>query len=298
MHHHDEPSDCANPGFERNLLAGAELSRWQGLGLAWIESTPHEVHADVVTERSGLVMIDTGATQADFRYGAKSMSCEFRPGSIGFFAAGTELNSSRWRWANARRIYVDLQAAVPGADGLLASMRPFPRNTEIEFRDPELTSVLRAMVAEVAAGSPQGPLYAQCLSLGIAMRLNERAAPRGAARVERGKLSAAQLRRIDDLVDSQLSKEISLTELAAVAGFSPSQFARLFKKTLGCTPHQYVLRRRLERTKELVIGSDLPLAFVASAAGFASQSHMTSAFVRIFKSPPGQMRRSAKRGGT
>lgn len=293
MQHDEDQGACGNPSCERSLLGSAELARWRGLGLGWIEASPHQVHADVTTERNGLVMIDAGATQADFLYGARSMSCEFRPGSIGFFAAGTELKASRWRWARARRIYVDLETDV-GAEGWLASMPPPPRRTEIEFRDAELTSVLRAMVNEAAAGNPNGPLYAQSLSLGVVMRLGQRGASPANAGSERGKLSAAQVRRIEELVESQLSTEISLTGLAAAAGFSPSQFARLFKRTLGCTPHQYVLRRRLERTRELVVGTDLPLALVAAAAGFASQSHMTSAFVRTFKAPPGQMRRGAK----
>jgi AraC family transcriptional regulator len=215
------------------------------------------------------------------------MSCEFTPGAIGFFAAGTELADSRWRWRTTRRIALDLDAVLPGAEGLLDAFRALPRRTQIEFRDEELASVLRAMAAEVAEGCPRGRLFAESLSLGVAMRLQERMA----RTFERGKLAAAQLQRVRELVDSQLARDLSLAQLAACTGFSPSQFVRLFKNTLGCTPHQYVLRARLVRARALVADTELSLAAIASATGFSSQSHMTSAFVRAFKVPPGQLRR-------
>lgn len=297
MEQHEHRSACGDPGFETSLLAATALSRWKGSPVAWIEATPHAVRADLVSERSGLVMIDSGATQADFVYGTRASSWQFRPGSIGLFAAGTELRRSRWRWTRTRRIYVDLDAAWPGGRSLADAYREVPHHTEIEFHDPELSSVLRMMVAEVAAGCPHGQLFAESLSLGVAMRLQERAAARFQRGVERGRLAPAQLRRIEELVTSQLSRDMSLASLAAAIGFSPSQFVRLFKNTVGCTPHQYVVKMKLKRAKELVLAGELPLAAVAQAAGFASQSHMTSAFVRAFRMPPGQMRRQARHTG-
>ena len=62
-------------------------------------------------------------------------------------------------------------------------------------------------------------------------------------------------------------------------------------------PVQYVLRMKLKRARELVTAGELPLAAVAQATGFASQSHMTSAFVRAFGVPPGQMRRQRREAG-
>jgi len=259
--------------------------------MAWLDVSPHAVKADLLTGSTTLVLIDHGSTQAEFRYGARAMSCEFMPGSIGLFTAGTELKASRWKWTRTRRIYLDLGAGLPGGMALTESMLRMPGQTEIEFHDADLLGVIRSMADEVRSGCPHGKLFAESLSLGVAMRLHARASARLGGSRERGKMTAAQVRAVQDLVYSQTGKNVSLAEMAAAARFSPAQFVRLFRNTLGCTPYQYVLKMRLARARDMVVTSDLPLSDIAEETGFASQSHMTSAFVREFKSPPGDMRR-------
>lgn len=294
MQDSDDQNACGDPGFERSLLAPAAMARWHGLPVAWIEARPHVVQADLTTARTGLVMIDDGVTRADFRYGNKSMACEFTPGSIGLFTAGTELKLSRWRWNRTRRIYLDLEMALPGGADLLEPLHRLPLRTEIEFRDAELTSVLRMLAAEVAAGSPNGQLFAESLCLGIAVRLHQRSALRFSGGRERGRLTPAQVQAVEELVRMQLGGNIPLAELARAAGFSAPQFVRLFKNTMGCTPHQYVMAARLERAKELVLESQHSLSVIAELTGFANQAHMTGAFVRAFSTPPGEMRRTSR----
>ena len=142
---------------------------------------------------------------------------------------------------------------------------------------------------------PTGSCFAESLSLGVAMRLSRRAIARSGEGRERGKLTAAQVQRVEELVQSKLGGEASLGMLAQATGFSLSQFVRVFKNTFGCTPYHYVFSARIERARELVISSSVPLAIIAAETGFASQSHMTSAFVRAYKSPPGEMRRGSRK---
>jgi AraC family transcriptional regulator len=78
--------------------------------------------------------------------------------------------------------------------------------------------------------------------------------------------------------------EHSLEELAAHAGLTPSHFCRVFKKATGASPHQYVMRVRLERAKQLLIQTDLGLGELADSLGFASQSH----FTRLFRQAVGR----------
>jgi AraC family transcriptional regulator len=66
--------------------------------------------------------------------------------------------------------------------------------------------------------------------------------------------------------------------LAAEAGLSPYHFARAFKRSVGSSPHRYVLRRRIERAKYHLAAGELSLAAVALACGFGSQSHFTARF--------------------
>lgn len=290
----EEPRNaCGDPCHERSLLP-AEGASWGGLPVAWLQARPHEVRADLVVERHVLVMIDSGSARADFGYGSRNLSCDLRAGAIGTFRQGTHMRMSHWRWPAARRIAVDLEAATLLGDTALAEqLRAAPWETEIEFHDPELAALVRGMVREAAAGCPNGRLFAESLSLGLALRLQQRAAARHGNGRERGRLAPAQVRKLDELIRTAGGRQVTLAMLAQASGFSPAQFVRLFRNTLGCSPHQYVLRSRLERARAMVVAGQMSLAMVAHETGFASQSHMTSAFVRAYGVPPGEMRRAS-----
>jgi len=90
-----------------------------------------------------------------------------------------------------------------------------------------------------------------------------------------------QATRVTDFIAAHLGDDVSLDILAHQVGFSPYHFARMLRQTMGESPHQYVLRRRLERAQRL-LHEPVPLARVARAAGFVDQSH----FTRTFKQRP------------
>lgn len=103
-------------------------------------------------------------------------------------------------------------------------------------------------------------------------------------------LSSMQLRRVLLFVEQNLDDDLSLTTLAAVAGLSPSHFARRFKAALGDAPHRFVLARRVDAAKRLLLQTDMPLAEIAAAAGFSSQAHLTGIFGRAVGVTPGVYR--------
>ena len=118
-----------------------------------------------------------------------------------------------------------------------------------------------------------------------------RRAERGFAQRERhDSLAPATRRRVMRHVEGNLAGDCGLLTLAAVAGLSPFHFARAFRHDTGDTPHRYVTRRRVARARNMIVTTDLPLADIAAAVGFSSQSRMTAAFVRQFGLPPGRLR--------
>ncbi|HSV34077.1 MAG TPA: AraC family transcriptional regulator, partial [Ramlibacter sp.] len=278
-----------NPHQERSLLSAAAAAQWRGFPVGWLEASPHVEVGDAEVETTMLAMLDSGCAQAEFAYGRKSHDCDLTAGALGLFAEGTHMNRIRWACQNVRRIVVRLDLVRLSEPGLLESLQRRPQETEVEFRDEGLSAVLRSMVAEAASGSPNGQLYAESLSLGVALRLQQRAANRGRACPERGKLTAVQVRRLEEWIDVHLARDISLAQLARIAGFSPAHFVRLFKNSLGCSPYRHVLKMRLDRARQLLLSGDLPIVTIAAETGFASQSHLTTAFVRAYKTPPGQL---------
>lgn len=94
----------------------------------------------------------------------------------------------------------------------------------------------------------------------------------------RGGLSGYRRRRVEEFIRENLENDLSLAELAAVAELSQFHFLRVFRHSMGMTPQQYLMRRRVERAKELLATSDLPLVEIGFRAGFKNQSHFTTLF--------------------
>ena len=85
--------------------------------------------------------------------------------------------------------------------------------------------------------------------------------------------------------------DISVADLAALAGLSVFHFTRKFKTTTGVAPYRYVLEARAERAKTLIQSSAMPLATVAQLTGFSSPSHFSRSFAEIVGVSPGAFRR-------
>src|SRR5207245_6697311 len=94
----------------------------------------------------------------------------------------------------------------------------------------------------------------------------------------RGGLGSARLRKIKELVQAKMEDELGLDELAQSVGLSTAHFARMFRKSTGETPHQFVLRQRLERAKAMLRAPDARILDVAVACGFKTQQHFAQVF--------------------
>jgi AraC-like DNA-binding protein len=81
-----------------------------------------------------------------------------------------------------------------------------------------------------------------------------------------------------EFIDAHLGERLTLVKIADAARLSPYHFAHIFKRFTGIAPHQYVMQRRLERAKQLLADTDLPIAEIAAELGYASQSHFSEAF--------------------
>ncbi|AYC33905.1 AraC family transcriptional regulator [Pseudomonas cavernae] len=106
------------------------------------------------------------------------------------------------------------------------------------------------------------------------------------------KAGPLDVERLDSYIDEHLARRISVAELAQVACLSPSHFHAQFKDSLGLTPHQYLLKTRLDRAARLLRESNLPLVRIAEECGFSSQSALTTAMRRYLGLTPKRMRRA------
>lgn len=282
--------DPLNFHHERSRLTPQQLTAWQGLPLCWVDAAIETSSRGLRSTHPVLALIDAGTAEADIRFPLRSVQLDVAEGTMGLFAPD-ESRASHWRCRSVRRVMVDIDLPWLVSRGLAdCTWRDLPLRQDLAFRDPALVRWLRAMVHEAARDSPFGPAYAESLSVGLISRL---LATHGQGRVgtrERGRLTTAQLQRVDACIDCGLAGPIRLAQLADAAGLSAPHFSRLFRSTAGLSPHQHVLRKRVERAQALLQGTRQPLSEVAAATGFASQSHMTAVFVRLLGTTPGRLR--------
>ena len=100
-----------------------------------------------------------------------------------------------------------------------------------------------------------------------------------------------KLQQVKEYINEHLHRDLRLIELAAMVQVSPYYFLRLFKQSMGLTPDQYILQRRIEKAKFLLQHSKLGIAEVAIRVGFCDQSHLTQYFKRIVGMTPKQFSR-------
>jgi AraC family transcriptional regulator len=108
--------------------------------------------------------------------------------------------------------------------------------------------------------------------------------------IYRGGLGAGRVRRIKELVDAKMEDDLSLDEMAQSVGLSTAHFARMFRKSTGESPHQFVLRQRIERAKAMLRAPDARVLDVAVACGFKTQQHFAQVFRDVCSVRPTEYR--------
>src|SRR5882724_330512 len=160
-----------------------------------------------------------------------------------------------------------------------------------KFADPRLSAMVAAVDAEMVAGFPSGRLFLDSVEQAMAVTLvNAHAVRHRPVQVYRGGLGSARLRRIKELVQAKIEDDLSLDEMAQSVGLSTAHFARMFRKSTGQTPHQFVLRQRLERAKAMLRAPDARVLDVAVACGFKTQQHFAQVFCDVCGVSPTQYR--------
>jgi AraC family transcriptional regulator len=149
-----------------------------------------------------------------------------------------------------------------------------------------------SLKADLEAGSPTGKIFGESAATMLAARLLQQHSVRTPklASNENG-LSSYTLRQILDYIRSNLSQDLSIADLAQVAGMSPYYFMRMFKKSMHVTPRQYIIQMRIDRAKELLRSRELSIVDIALQCGFTNQSHFTNLFRQLTEITPKAYRR-------
>lgn len=163
-----------------------------------------------------------------------------------------------------------------------------------QLRDPRLQHLAWALRAELESDLASDPLYAESLCTALTVRLAEGVPALGERRQTLGPRAAT---RVADFVESHLDQRLTLSDLAALVELSVPHFKVLFRETFGMPVHRYVVQRRVERARDLLLQGKLSATQIALETGFSHQSHMAHWMSRLLGTTPRQMVRSTQQTG-
>ena len=163
--------------------------------------------------------------------------------------------------------------------------------------DPMLEQLAVAITTALREGTAEDGLYidtiAQMMAVHLARVHSSRSRPGRMPLVQT--ISGWRMRRVIEYIEENLDGDLSLQAMAAEVDISPIYLARAFKAAIGQSPHRYVLARRVERAKELLRNTEMPVVDVALSAGFSSQSHLSYWFQRYVGVSPAAYRQRRSR---
>lgn len=104
-------------------------------------------------------------------------------------------------------------------------------------------------------------------------------------------LSSFFCRQIESYLKENFRSQVSVTEMAEALGISAGHFATCFRESFGQTPHQYLMRLRLDEAEKCLLETEMPISTIAARLSFSSQSHLTTALKKYRQLTPGEIRR-------
>jgi AraC family transcriptional regulator len=266
---------------------------WFSAELVRVWST--ELEFKVKADAAYLALHDSvrsdGETTAEGGFSSKLTDLR---GKLTFVPAGSSARGwNRFEGSTASVFAVHLDPTRPDIDANGISEIP----PALYFDNGNLKTTLQKLQGALDGSGINDHAYVETLALLLLWELRHAIHPkRSRLNPVRGGLTARQLRRVREFVDAQIPNEITISDLAALAGLSHYHFIRAFKDTVGLTPYQYVLSKRTRRARALLSKSGMSLGDVALAVGFSDTSHLNRVFRKFTGVTPTAFRRDAGSG--
>lgn len=265
---------------------------WRGTQVELVRRTGLEREETSIVSDRHLVLLNLQGSSDHGAYFLDNRKVEFvprRPGDLLFVPAGCEWRGWEVGASNAAYLSICVDPSYIGQLFAPSYGRNMPALTaDLGFEDQVMMNAARGIGAEL---SDQKQLSGMLVESYVAtifvqlMRKQRRVRP-----ARKGGLTSSNLSRVKQKIEDELDQIVSLQQLADVAGLSIPHFCRAFKQAFGCAPYEYVIQRRIARSKEFLRGSGRSITDIALSCGFSSSSHFANVFRRSVGTTPAQYR--------
>jgi AraC family transcriptional regulator len=162
---------------------------------------------------------------------------------------------------------------------------------QLGFTDPLLEQLALALLRAMRDGERGAGLYVDQIAQTMAVHILRVHCRGVSSQALANAMSTSKFTRVLDYIDAAMDGELTLQAMAEIANMNPFYFARAFRRQFGVAPHRFVLRRRVDRAKQLLSETETPLVEVALNCGFSSQSHFAAVFHRHVGVTPSKFRK-------
>jgi AraC family transcriptional regulator len=253
---------------------------WKGLTFVHYRHPPHETLEHRLLQHSLVITDPKSCFQAERRLDGKFGHYAHGNGRVDIIPAFLS-HSTNWD----REVEFSVIAICPTLLNRV-TQELIPREIElipqVSIDDPIIQQLALALKLEIQTGCMSGKLFGESLGTALAARLVANyAVSKPSLEVKASGLPQSQLKRVIDYMKANLTEDLSILDLAKLAGMSESHFSRGFKQSMGIPPYQYLIQQRVERAKKLLEKRSLSISTIALDCGFANQTHLTKVFRQI-----------------
>lgn len=285
-----QPATCVLAGSVPEPLLSSRGRGWNGLTVEL--HSFHELDTVVQSPDHVIALHLAGNVHIHRIRAGRNQSRTMSPGDVTVTRVGAPTG-----WRQADRSLVILLRLAPAYLRMVAgdecALDPdrFEIQDTFATRDPPLDDLGQRLLAGLELEGVDSHLYVDTLTCELAIHLLRHYTMATAAPTwSKAKLSPHKLRRAIQYIDENLRNELTLSAMAEAVALSPGHFAHAFRQATGVAPHRYVLERRVDRAKELLRQSDLPITEIADRIGCSSHSHFSALFHRVTGFTPRQFR--------
>ena len=163
-----------------------------------------------------------------------------------------------------------------------------------QIKDPNLEYIFKLLLSEIQAGNQNGKLFLENIVSILTLHFVKNYSKEQSAELIENVngFTSKELEKALYYIDQNMSENYKIENLAEEFGISKFNFIKRFKSSTNVTPHQFIIKKKLERSKNLLKEDRLSLTDITYMLNFSDQSHFSNSFKKMYGVTPREFRKT------